>query len=148
MVSSSSSSSSPTCRLLLLLGLHFCYYGTTLAIGTGNQVNNPGIDYGTFQDPSSNVRARFRYWVNDASMNLSRVAEDVRSIGKAGAGGVELVGYYLYGDGGGYEGGNDAPLQSDWTVYGWGEAAWSKFTYRHQAGRKQNFKGKTLTRNF
>ncbi|KAJ5288758.1 secreted protein [Penicillium angulare] len=93
------------------------------AIGTNDQVDSD-ISYGTFKNPSSNVRPRFRYWANDASMNLSVVAEDIKSIGKAGAGGIELLGYYLYGDASSYGGANQAPLQTDWTVYGFGSAPW------------------------
>jgi hypothetical protein len=92
--------------------------------GTNDQIY-PSLDYGTFQSPSSNVRPRFRYWANDASLNLSRVAEDVKDAGTAGAGGVELLGYYLYGDNQEHGGGNAAPLQSDWTVNGFGSPAWS-----------------------
>lgn len=113
-------------RLLLLLGLF--YIPSILAIGTDDQVN-AAIDYGTFEDPSSNVRARFRYWVNDASVNLSRVADDVKSLAQAGAGGLELLGYYLYGDTGTFGGGSDAPLQADWTLYGFGEQPWSEFYF-------------------
>lgn len=114
---------SPPCRLLLLLGL---YLHGTAALGTDDQVG-AAIDYGTFQDPSHNVRLRFRYWVEDASVNLSRVVDDVKEMAEAGAGGLELLGYYNYGDTGGFGGGNDAPLQSDWTVYGFGEAPWSEY---------------------
>lgn len=99
------------------------------AIGTNDQVDSD-ISYGTFKNPSSNVRPRFRYWANDASMNLSVVAEDIKSIGKTGAGGIELLGYYLYGDASSYGGANQAPLQTDWTVYGFGSAPWSKHTLR------------------
>lgn len=111
-------------QLLLLSGqiLH-----GALAIGTNDQVGAADIDYGTFENPSANVRARFRYWINDASVNLSRVADDVRSLGEAGAGGLELLGYYDYGNLGAFGGGNDAPLQSDWTVYGFGGTPWSKY---------------------
>lgn len=112
-------------RTLSLFSLATLAVPGVVSIGTNDQVD-PNIDYGTFQDPSSAVRPRFRYWVNDASMNLSVVAEDVRSIGKAGAGGIELLGYYLYGDTSAYGGGNSAPLQTDWTVYGFGGAPWSK----------------------
>ncbi|GKZ38031.1 hypothetical protein AbraIFM66950_009945 [Aspergillus brasiliensis] len=93
------------------------------AVGTNDQVE-PDIDYGTFQDPSSNVRPRFRYWVNDASINPSVVAEDVKAIGEAGAGGLELLGYYLYGDSKSYYGLLQCPLQSDWTIFGFGSPAW------------------------
>ncbi|PWY91931.1 hypothetical protein BO94DRAFT_555096 [Aspergillus sclerotioniger CBS 115572] len=92
-------------------------------IGTNDHVE-PDIDYGTFQNPSSSVRPRFRYWVNDASVNLSVVAEDVKAISKAGAGGLELLGYYLYGDSSTFGGQLASPLQSDWTVFGYGSPAW------------------------
>ncbi|KAJ5930057.1 secreted protein [Penicillium verhagenii] len=110
---------------LSLLSLATLAVSGVLAIGTNDQVNS-NIDYGTFKDPSSIVRPRFRYWVNDASMNLSVVAEDVRSIGKAGAGGIELLGYYLYGDSQNYGGGNAGPLQTDWTLFGFGSPPWTK----------------------
>ncbi|PYH34346.1 uncharacterized protein BO87DRAFT_308478 [Aspergillus neoniger CBS 115656] len=92
-------------------------------IGTNDQVE-PDIDYGTFQDPSSNVRPRFRYWVNDASLNLNVVAEDVKAMGESGAGGLELLGYYLYGDTLNYGAQMQCPLQSDWTTFGFGSPAW------------------------
>lgn len=97
----------------------------TLAIGTDDQVESD-IDYGTFRYPSSNVRPRFRYWVNDASHNLSYVAEDVKAIARAGVGGLELVGYYLYGDTGNFGGAVDAIIETDWTIYGFGGAPWSE----------------------
>ncbi|KAJ5909561.1 secreted protein [Penicillium tannophilum] len=112
-------------RALSLFTLATLAVPGVLSTGTNDQVD-PNLDYGTFQDPSSAVRPRFRYWVNDASMNLSVLAEDVRSIGKAGAGGIELLGYYLYGDSSAYGGGNSAPLQTDWTVYGFGGAPWKE----------------------
>lgn len=95
------------------------------SVGTNDQVE-PDFDYGSFQNPSSNVRPRFRYWVNDASVNLSVVAEDVKAMGEAGAGGLELLGYYLYGDSLNNGGLLQCPLQSDWTTFGFGSPAWSK----------------------
>lgn len=112
-------------RTVTILSLATLAVPGVFSIGTNDQIN-PSIDYGTFQDPSSAVRPRFRYWVNDASMNLSVLAEDVRSIGKVGAGGIELLGYYLYGDTSSFGGGNSAPLQTDWTVYGFGGTPWSE----------------------
>lgn len=100
--------------------------GQAHAVGTDDQVNS-AIDFGTFQNPSSNIRPRFRYWVNDASHSLSRIAEDVRSLASAGAGGLELLGYYLYGETGSYGGQPDAVLQSDWTVYAFGLEPWSEY---------------------
>lgn len=100
---------------------------STHAIGTNDQVESD-IDYGTFQNPSNNVRPRFRYWVNDASHNLTYVAEDVKALARAGAGGLELLGYYLYGDTGNFGGSVDAIIQSDWTLYGFGGTPWSKLS--------------------
>lgn len=93
------------------------------AIGTNDQVN-AHIDYGSFQNPSSNVRPRFRYWVPDASVNLTQVADDIREAGKIGVGGVELLGYYFYGDVQLFPGNYDS-IQSDWTVNYFGSPAWS-----------------------
>ncbi|KAJ5769407.1 secreted protein [Penicillium odoratum] len=59
-------------------------------------------------------------------MNLDVVAEDVRSIGKAGAGGIELLGYYSYGDAPTFGGSLITPLQTDWTVFGFGGAPWKE----------------------
>lgn len=109
-------------KVLLLWGLA----GAAFAAGADDQVNS-NISYGTFQNPSSIVRPRFRYWANDASLNLSRVSEDIRSLARAGAGGLQLIGYYLYGQNGVYGGKDDAILQSDWTVYGFGGTAWSEY---------------------
>ena len=83
------------------------------------------IPYGTFQDPSIHVRPKFRYWIPDASINLSIVIEDFGKAKDVGMGGLELLGYYLYGD---YpsviaEGG---PVPVDWTKYGWGTEAWKE----------------------
>ena len=92
------------------------------ATGTDDQVN-PALDPGTFLNPSANYRPRFRYWVPDASINLTHLADDIADAASKGAGGVEILGYYLYGDVG-YGGTNSAPVQVDWTEYGWGTQAW------------------------
>ena len=94
------------------------------ATGTNDQVNS-NINYGTFQKPSNNVRPRFRYWVPDASVNVTQVAEDIREAGRVGVGGVELLGYYNYGNVQLFPGNYDS-LQSDWTVNYFGSPAWSK----------------------
>lgn len=84
------------------------------------------IDAGTFQDPSVNVRPRFRYWVPDAAVDLEAIAEDVKQIGRIGASGMELLTYYLYGEPpAGW--GTFAPV--DWSVYGWGTKAWCKLNH-------------------
>jgi hypothetical protein len=79
------------------------------------------VDLGSFSNPSSQSRARFRYWIPDASVDLDAVAADIKSAGAVGAGGVELLGYYWYGDQDG------ETVSTDWTKYTWGTTAWSTF---------------------
>lgn len=85
---------------------------------------NAAIDAGTFRNPSANVRPRFRYWVPDASVDDAVLAADVKGAGDVGAGGVEVLGYYLYGGTAQGEG-NYTP--TDWSVYGWGTPAWRTY---------------------
>jgi hypothetical protein len=113
------------CSVSLLIAALLLRSQHTYAAGTNDQVN-ADIDYGTFQDPSVHVRPKFRYWPNDASVNLTQVQDDVREAGRVGAGGIELVGYYFYGDLQIFPGNYDH-LESDWTIYGFGSPAWSKF---------------------
>lgn len=64
------------------------------AVGTNDQVN-ANIDHGTFQNPASNVRPRFRYWVRDASVSTTQVAADIKAAAAIGMGGMDLLGYYF-----------------------------------------------------
>ncbi|KAH9845761.1 alpha-L-rhamnosidase [Teratosphaeria destructans] len=107
--------------LFRLLGGAALVFSAT-AYNTDDQVG-ADIPYGTFQDPSAQVRPRFRYWIPDASVNLSYVVEDLAQVKAVGAGGVELLGYYLYGNFPSFiaEGG---PAPTDWTKDGWGTEAW------------------------
>lgn len=91
---------------------------------TNDQVG-ADIHYGTFQNPSAHVRPRFRYWIPDASVDLDGVANDMAEVAAKGLGGMELLGYYLYGDFPSIitEGG---PVPVDWTKYGWGTEAWGQ----------------------
>ena len=73
--------------------------GNSLPDNHTDDLVNAAIDAGTFQDPSVKVRPRFRYWPPDASINLTRMVEDIKGLGEIDAGGVELLGYYLYGGG-------------------------------------------------
>lgn len=91
---------------------------TVTSLNTNDQVG-ADIDYGSFQNPSNRVRPRFRYWVPDASVDLDTVKSDIIAASSVGAGGVELLGYYFYGA----AIAGDIPV--DWTLYGWGTAAWS-----------------------
>lgn len=91
------------------------------AVGSDDQINAK-IDYGSFANPSSFVRPRFRYWVPDASVNLTQVTADIHDAARIGAGGVELLPYYNYG---GVTFGAGASVPTDWTQFGWGTPAWS-----------------------
>lgn len=93
-----------------------------IAVETNDQVNSR-IELGSFQDPSNNVRSRFRYWVPDASVDQATVTNDIRDAVSKGAGGVEFLGYYLYGGTNSFDLGGLA--ESDWTPYGWETPAWS-----------------------
>lgn len=84
---------------------------------------NAAIDNGTFADPSVFVRPRFRYWLPDASVDQSVLANDVKIAKVAGAGGVEVLGYYLYG---GTPQGTGDFAPDDWAVYGWGTEKWNE----------------------
>ncbi|KAI9150559.1 putative beta-glucuronidase [Paramyrothecium foliicola] len=93
------------------------------------------IDAGTFQNPSVHVRPRFRYWIPDASADLEWVQDDVKEIGRIGASGLELLGFYLYG-GPPLGWGDFAPV--DWSVYGWGTKAWQKLLKTFAQATKDN----------
>lgn len=83
-------------------------------------------DLGYFDNLSQYVRPRFRYWIPDASIDLSGIAQDLALIKRAGAGGMELLGYYYYGA---TESSSDVVVPSDWTKYGWGTEAWRNLTH-------------------
>ncbi|KAH8879860.1 hypothetical protein GQ53DRAFT_853096 [Thozetella sp. PMI_491] len=97
--------------------------------------NQTAIDAGTFQDPSANVRPRFRYWIPDASADLDTVVDDVREIARIGASGFELLGFYLYG---GPPAGFGTYAPVDWSVYGWGTEAWRKLFKTFAQATKDN----------
>ncbi|CAK4033904.1 Hypothetical predicted protein [Lecanosticta acicola] len=99
---------------------------TTFGWNANDQVE-ADIDYGTFENPSAYVRPRFRYWIPDASVDLDVVAQDFAKAKVIGMGGLELLGYYLYGDFPSVvtEAG---PVPVDWTKYGWGTEAWRSLT--------------------
>jgi hypothetical protein len=73
-----------------------------------------------FSNPSARYRPKFRYWIPDASVDPERVKADIASAGAQGAGGVEVLGYYWYGNFGSF-----FPVPVDWVEYGWGTESWS-----------------------
>lgn len=111
---------------LCSLAVFLSHIGLSTASPNSDDQAGALLDVGTFQNPSAIVRPRFRYWANDGSLDPKVVAEDVRSAGKMGAGGIELLGYYLYGDSQNFNGELASPLQADWTSVGFGSPAWSK----------------------
>ncbi|UPK95992.1 hypothetical protein LCI18_006927 [Fusarium solani-melongenae] len=74
-----------------------------------------------FQDPPAVSRAKFRYWLPDASVDSDTVQADIRSAGSVGAGGVEFLPFYNYG-------GElpSYPTGADWSKYGFGTPAYKK----------------------
>ncbi|KAL5388557.1 hypothetical protein PMIN02_007683 [Paraphaeosphaeria minitans] len=98
------------------------------AIALGENRTDPSfdavVDKGTFLNPSKNVRPKFRYWIPDASVDTEVVAQDVQSAAEVGCGGLELLGYYLYGGPPGNGAGRDTYAPVDWAQYGFGTSAW------------------------
>jgi hypothetical protein len=78
------------------------------------------VGQGTFEHPSARERAFFRYWLPDASVDGSILAQDIVSAGDVGAGGIELVPFYQYGL---YTG--RYPPGADWSTYGFGTPAYN-----------------------
>ncbi|KAJ4289046.1 hypothetical protein N0V90_011388 [Kalmusia sp. IMI 367209] len=79
-----------------------------------------------FEDPPSNYRPKFRYWLPDASIPSDVVAKDIRAAKEAGAGGLEILPFYLYGRGeesARRDGANPVPQLPDWSKYGFGTPA-------------------------
>lgn len=62
----------------------FALLGTTVVALPTENVG--GFDLGTFENPSASARPRFRYWIPDASVNLSTVRDDIADAGSIGAG--------------------------------------------------------------
>lgn len=82
------------------------------------------VDKGTFQNPSKNVRPKFRYWIPDASVDTEVVTRDVHSAKEIGCGGLELLGYYLYGGPPSNGAGRGTYAPVDWAQFGFGTPAW------------------------
>ena len=61
----------------------------------------------------------------DASIDHAIAAEDIRAAGEQGAGGVECLGYYLYGGPVPGTPGTNPPVS--WSTYGFGNTAWSTY---------------------
>ncbi|KAI8305015.1 hypothetical protein K4K59_012523 [Colletotrichum sp. SAR11_240] len=67
-----------------------------------------------FDNPSTEFRPKFRYWLPDASVPHQSVIDDVNHLAEVGAGGLEFLPFYNYGLG---------PALTDWSIYGFGTEA-------------------------
>lgn len=76
----------------LFFPIFCCLSAWALPYNHTDSLVNAAIDNGTFQNPAVFVRPRFRYWVPDASVDLTTLANDVAGARQAGAGGVEVLG--------------------------------------------------------
>lgn len=83
---------------------------------------------GSFTNPAPRTRPKFRYWIPDASVDTDVVASDVKAAGDVGMGGMELLGYYLYGGPPSNGAGRGTYAPVDWARYGFGEQAWGELT--------------------
>ncbi|KAI1314034.1 hypothetical protein F5Y03DRAFT_402279 [Xylaria venustula] len=89
----------PSNRLVLLAFLY-----TQKALGTGS-----------FADPASIVRPRFRYTLPDAGVDPEIVVADIAGAASVGAGGIELLPFYEYGGSFG-----PMPVGANWSTYNFG----------------------------
>ncbi|KAL1895595.1 hypothetical protein Sste5346_005064 [Sporothrix stenoceras] len=65
----------------------------------------------SFGRPPHAFRPKFRYWLPDASVTPEALDADIASLAEVGAGGLELLPFYNYGQ---------PPVSTDWSVYGFG----------------------------
>ncbi|CAK7214333.1 hypothetical protein SBRCBS47491_002105 [Sporothrix bragantina] len=68
----------------------------------------------SFDNPPLAAHPKFRYWLPDASVSADILGADIASLITAGAGGIELLPFYNYGQ---------PPISTDWSVYGFGTPA-------------------------
>jgi hypothetical protein len=76
---------------------------------------------GTFADPPSDERTRFRYWLPDGGVDPDVVKADVRSVGSVGGGGLEFLGFFEYG---GHVG--SMPTGADWVKNNFGTPSFQR----------------------
>ncbi|KAF5525682.1 hypothetical protein CGCA056_v003743 [Colletotrichum aenigma] len=69
-----------------------------------------------FDNPSTEFRPKFRYWLPDASVPRQSAIDDVNHLAEVGAGGLEFLPFYNYDLG---------PALTDWSIYGFGTEAFT-----------------------
>ncbi|KAF4918596.1 hypothetical protein CGCVW01_v008706 [Colletotrichum viniferum] len=90
--------------LMLVLNISLPYLPLSLAL------------LSEFDNPSTEFRPKFRYWLPDASVTRQSVIYDVNHLAEVGAGGLEFLPFYNYGLG---------PALTDWSIYGFGTEAFT-----------------------
>lgn len=86
-----------------------------------------------FASPPASSRPRFRYWLPDASVDVSVVQADIASAGAIGAGGLEFVPFFNYG---GQMGA--APKGSEWSKYAFGSPAFKELLVSALTAHKEH----------
>ncbi|KAK5742028.1 hypothetical protein LTR17_003536 [Elasticomyces elasticus] len=102
--------------------------GTTIAVLLSSLLYTPAEaqdEQHDFANPGPRTRPKFRYWIPDASVDTAVVARDVKAAGDVGMGGMELLGYYLYGGPPSNGAGRGLAAPVDWATYGFGTEAWN-----------------------
>ncbi|RAQ54329.1 hypothetical protein AFGD_005657 [Aspergillus flavus] len=100
----------PTAFLFLLLGFPLP--------AACRAVPPPALDQ--FERPPVTSRIKFRYWFPDASVPVASVQRDIADLASNGAGGLQLVPFYYYGNP------SDAPPLTDWRTFGFGTEAFRR----------------------
>jgi len=104
----------------------------TFGYGHKGTSNTTCVD-DVFRDPPVEYRAKFRYWLPDASVPSEYVVRDIHEAKAIGAGGLEFLPFYAYGAGDESYKRNmvtnpDQPFVEpdfpDWDVYGFGTPAY------------------------
>ncbi|CAK7231257.1 hypothetical protein SEUCBS140593_007865 [Sporothrix eucalyptigena] len=83
--------------------------------------SNDSFPLPSFTNPPPSARPKFRYWLPDASVSAAVLDADIQSIVQAGAGGIELLPFYNYGQ---------PPVSTDWSIYGFGTKAFRKLFHK------------------
>jgi hypothetical protein len=79
--------------------------------------NGPRLTVASFAEPPTSVRPMYRYWMPLAFTEDDVIREQIRQLAEAGAGGIEVVPFYVPG-----AGHQDNSFLAE---YGWGTPAWA-----------------------
>ncbi|KAH6716535.1 hypothetical protein BKA61DRAFT_717923 [Leptodontidium sp. MPI-SDFR-AT-0119] len=113
--------------LLLIVAVLLCSLVTSTLGADSNSV------FQNFGSPAAKYRPKFRYWLPDASISPDVLSQDIASMAEVGAGGLEFLPFYLYGN---VVGGGLPP--ADWNTYGFGTLAFRDIFQRALESSKAN----------